>query len=225
MIFDPKFTYQRLERVTAEDGTRVYQTPDGQKLPSVTTILGQTGDKSALLEWRKRVGNVEANRVSKEASGLGTLLHTHLEHYIMNEPRPEGTNLVRQMASNMADVVIELGLSKVSKVYGMEAPLYYPSLWAGTTDLIAEHAGEMAIVDYKTSKAIKKVEWIEDYFAQISAYALAHNKLFETNIKKCVIFMVSRDLKFQEFVIEGTSFQKYCNVWLSRVEQYMSQAK
>ena len=213
------FDYQPIPRAESQ-GRRLYQTPDGAKVPSVTTILSSTGDKSQLIEWRKRVGDAEATRISTEASGLGTLMHTHLENFILGTPRPTGNNQVRQMAETMADVIIERGLSKINEVWGMEIALYYPELYAGTTDLIGIYNGRPAIIDYKTTSKPKKKEWIEDYFIQMSAYAAAHNKVYNTTIDQAVIFMVSRAGEYQEFVIEGSEFETYSTKWAKRVEDY-----
>lgn len=219
---NPRFTYQSLERIENQ-GPRLYETPDGDRVPSVTTILGATGDKTALLEWRRRVGEEEANRISRESTSLGTLVHKHVENYILGEPRPSGSNLIQTLARSMADKIIEGGLSRVTEVWGMEAPLYYPGLYAGTTDLVGEFEGAPAIMDHKTATKMKKREWVEDYFIQTCAYALAHNALYGTNIRKGVIFMVSRDCEYQTFVIEGADFDHYSHLWSQRVDAYYSQ--
>lgn len=216
---NPRYTYQKLDRIES-NGPRLYQTPDGARVPSVTTVLSQTGDKTALIEWRKRVGDQEANRISQESAGLGTLVHKHVENYILGEPRPAGNNLVHEMARSMADRIIERGLSRVTEVWGMEASLYYPGLYAGTTDLVGEYEGVPAIMDHKTAKKIKKREWIEDYFIQTCAYALAHNEVHGTNIKQGVIFMADREGGYKTFMIQGSEFDHYCELWSRRVNDY-----
>ena len=130
-----KFTYNPLERVNIK-GSRHYQTPDGQPLPSVTTVLDALKDKSALFEWRKRVGNEEADRIMRLATGIGTQVHLHLEKYILEEDRPNGSNLIHQMARELSEIVIDKGLSNIDEVWGTEVPLYYPGLYAGTTDCV-----------------------------------------------------------------------------------------
>lgn len=213
------FEYPTLKQVTLSSGKRYY-TYNDSKMASVTTILNATSDKTALLEWRKRVGEKKAQQETKEASGLGSLLHTHLENHIKGEERPGGSNVIRKMASDMADIIIANGLSKVTEVWGIEKSVYFPDLYAGTIDLVGCHDNEPAIMDYKTSKKIKKEEWIENYYLQGCAYALAHNQLFDTNIRKVVLFMVSRDNEFKEFVLEGEKFDQFCDEWCRRVEQY-----
>jgi genome maintenance exonuclease 1 len=218
MLFNPKYNYEKLKRVEA-NGSRLYETPAG-KVASVTTILDKTSDKTALLEWRKRVGDTEAARISKEASGLGTLMHTHLENYVLGHERPKGNNIVQEMARNMADTMITEAFCDIEEVWGIEASLYYPGLYAGTSDMIGVHKGTPAIIDHKTSNKPKRREWITDYFLQTCAYALAHNEVHGTDIRKCVINIVDRDANLQPFVIEGTEFDHYCEEWTKRVDQF-----
>jgi hypothetical protein len=218
MLFNPKFQYQPLKRVES-NGSRLYETPAG-KVASVTTILDGTKDKTFLLEWRKRVGDAEANRISKEAAGLGTLMHTHLENYVIGKPRPTGNNTVQVMATAMADTMIAEAFKNVDEVWGIEASLYYPGLYAGTSDMIGVWQGKPAIIDHKTTNKPKKKEWIEDYFLQCCAYALAHNEVHGTDIRTCAINIIDREAKLQSFVIEGNEFDHYCVEWTKRVDQF-----
>lgn len=216
------FEYHKLEQITYENGTRKYITPEGDHVPSVTTILSATGDKSGLRAWAEWVGEKEADKQRKEAASLGTLLHTHLESHIDGLERPKGSNLIRKMAKDMADVLIERGLSRVSEIWGIEKAQYFPELYAGTADLIGLFEGAPAIMDYKTSKKIKKEEYILDYKCQLAAYSLAHNEVYNTNIKTAAIFMIARDLSYKTFVIEGLAFQKACDAWLFRLDEWFS---
>lgn len=218
MLFNPKFQYQPLKRVES-NGSRLYETPAG-KVASVTTILDSTKDKTHLMEWRKRVGDAEANRISKEAAGLGTLMHTHLENYVIGKPRPTGNNTVQVMATAMADTMIREAFVNVDEVWGIEAALYYPGLYAGTSDMIGVWQGKPAIIDHKTTNKPKKKEWIEDYFLQCCAYALAHNEVHGTDIRTCAINIIDREAKLQSFVIEGNEFDHYCVEWTKRVDQF-----
>jgi len=221
---DNTFVDDYMQRVTnSNTGKRYYATKTGN-LSSVTTILDATADKSGLDAWRKRVGDVEAERIRKEATNLGSLMHTHLEHHIMNIERPKGSNLIRRMAKEMSDVIIECGLKNLDEVWGMEEGLYFPSLYAGTTDLIGVYREKPAILDYKSAKKLKSEDMIEDYFCQLSAYAVAHNETFGTNITSAVILMVDRSLKFKEFAISGNTFNKFADKWLFRVEEFMKQS-
>ena len=132
---------------------------------------------------------------------------------------------VGQEAHNMAKIVIERGLSNVTEVFGLEATLYYPGLYAGATDLIALHKGDLAICDFKQTNKPKKREWIEDYCIQLAAYTMAHNYVYKTNISKGVIMMCSKDNYYQEFIIQGLEMKKYMHQWLKRVDQYYEEKR
>lgn len=219
-----KYEYKSLSRVTAESGSRTYETPTGDKVPSVTTIIGHTADKKFLEQWRKRIGHNEAKYITNLSSGVGKIMHEHLECWIRDEERPGGSNLPRKVARKIADVIIDKGLSNVSEVWGMECPLFYPGLYAGTTDLVGLHEAIPAIIDFKNTRKPKKLEWVQDYFIQLVGYSEAHNKVHDTNIQKGVIMMVSREEpyvgEYQEFVIEGNEYNKYKDMWWQRVEDY-----
>ena len=218
-----KYEYPKLKRVTAKSGQRQYTGDDNNPVPSVTTILSATGDKTALINWRKRVGDAEATRISTEAAGLGTKVHNALEKYILlEEYEIKGNNHISVMAKSMVTEMISKGLAKVDAIYGVEVGLIAKGLYAGTSDAIGMYEGEEAIIDFKTSKKIKKREWIEDYFMQGCAYALAHNEMFGTKIKKVVILMVDRDGNFAEFTIRDDEFTEYCNKWSDRLTDYYS---
>ena len=216
-----KFTYPTLKRVTAKNGQRQYTGDDNQPVPSVTTVLSDTGDKTALINWRKRVGDAEANRVSQEAAGLGTKVHNALEKFVLVEDYEiKGNNVVSVMARDMLNVMIAKGLSQVDEIWGVEVALLAKGLYAGTSDAVGMFNGVESIIDFKTSRKIKKREWIEDYFMQGCAYALAHNEMFGTNIKQVAILMVDREANYADFVIEGDEFEEYCNKWAMRLADY-----
>lgn len=221
MKFNKLYNYTSLNRVTNQDGSRYYVSPDGLRLPSVTTILSATGDKTQLNEWKKRVGAVKAEQSRNEATALGTLMHEHLECYVLGKDRPRGNNLIRKMSRSMADVIIKNGLCSVDEIWGVEVPLYFPGLYAGTTDLVGVYNGKPAIMDFKTAKRMRKREQISDYFGQLCAYALSHDELFNTNIQQGVVFMVSRDLTFEAFVVEGQNFIDAKMDFLERLDLYM----
>ena len=218
-----RFNYEPLLR-NSEGGPRKYLTPDGEKLPSVTTILDATKSeesKQALQNWRKRVGVVKAQEITTEAAGRGTRMHKYLEDYIktgiINEP---GSNPYSKQSHLMAKSIIHHGLVNCSEYWGTEVSLYFPKIYAGTTDLVGVHNGSPAIMDHKQSNKLKKKEWISDYFVQLAAYANAHNEVHGTNIRKGVIFMCTADNIYQEFIIEGTEFDAWSNEWFKRLEQY-----
>jgi genome maintenance exonuclease 1 len=217
-----KYQYPELRRIQTKQG-RQYVGEDNNPVPSVTTILSDTGDKTALIEWRKRVGEAEATRISTESAGLGTKVHSALEKYILGEEWDTfGNNHISILARSMTEEMINVGFSKVNELYGVEVGLIAHGLYAGTSDAIGLHEGQEAIIDFKTAKKLKKREWIEDYFLQGCAYALAHNEMFESKIKKVAILMVDRDANFAEFVIQGDEFDHYCNKWANRLADYYS---
>ena len=193
------------------EGKRHYEINGDEKLPSVTTILSGTQDPEkaqSLKAWRDRVGEEAATRIVDEAAARGTAMHKILERYIGEEGYLDLTQ-VGKNAHNMAMRIIEQGLSNVTEYYGLESTLFYPGLYAGATDMIALHKGEMAIIDFKQTNKPKKREWIDDYCLQLAAYAMAHNYVHKTNITKGVIMMCSKDNYYQEFVIEGDKIDKY----------------
>jgi genome maintenance exonuclease 1 len=228
-LFD-RYHYRTLERITQPNGIRHYICPDsGRHLPSVTTVLGSTGEKQALIEWRQRVGDKKADQIKQEATGLGSLMHKHLENYIADKPRPGGNNYIRVLAERMADQIIQRGLVHVDEVWGSEVGLYYPGLFAGTADGLGtykrssdkEETRSIEIVfDFKTTRKMKKKEHIEDYFLQLAAYSLAANAVYGHNIRAGAVFMVDRDLLFQEFLVESEEFGLYQEKWLDRLDQY-----
>lgn len=216
-----KFTYANCVQVNDPvTKKRVYLTPDGESLPSVTTILSATKDQTHLIEWRKRIGEEKANQITKEASGVGTSMHNNLERFIAGLPRQPGNNAVHVQANSMADVIIEHGLSNVDEVWAMEQSLYFPGLYSGTTDLVCVYKGQPCIADYKQTNKPKKEEWVEDYKMQLVAYILAHNEVYGTDIKEGHVFMCSRDLQYQQFDLWPANFSEYQDKWLSKVEEY-----
>ena len=218
-----RYHYPVYERDTKESGERQYVTPTGN-LPSVTTILSATKDMTVLNAWRERIGDEEADKQVKNATDVGTLMHESVEDYILGRERRNGSNMIHKMARRMADNIINRGISNVNEIWGVEVPLYFPHAYAGTTDLVGVYNGAPAIMDHKNSKKIKKREWIEDYFMQGAAYALAHNELYQTNIQQVVIFMSSRDYDYKTFIIEGDEFNEYCDKWIEKLENYFQMA-
>jgi hypothetical protein len=218
-----RYDYQALSR-NNDNGQRFYVGPDGTKLVSVTTILDATKTeetKKALQDWRNRVGHKQAQAITTEAAGRGTRLHKWLENYIkMGDTGAPGSNPYSQQSHGMAKIIIEQGLAKCNEYYGTEVSLYFPEIYAGTTDLVGVHDGSDAIMDFKQSNKLKKREWIEDYFLQTVAYAQAHNEVWGTKINKGVIFMCTKDGEYQEFIIEGTEFDYYTDKWFRRLEEY-----
>jgi genome maintenance exonuclease 1 len=232
MIKSP-YDYTPLNRTTV-DGKRHYMTPDGSKVPSVTTILDRTKSeesKQALANWKKRVGEQQAQQITTEAANRGTRMHAYLEHYILQEDmKPLPPNPYAHPSWFMAAEVILHGLSHVTEFWGSEVPLYYSGLYAGTTDCIGVWKGRPAILDFKQSNKIKKREYITDYFLQLAAYAQAHNHTYGTNIRDGVILMAVQPKtledgtletpKYLEFEVSGDEFDHWTDEWTKRVELY-----
>lgn len=222
-LLKPKFTYSPLTR-DESTGKRLYATPDGFKVPSVTTILDKTKPEEsriALANWRKAVGEAKAQAITTEAANRGTRMHKFLEDYIKGIPLNESiTNPYAQQSQKMAKIVIAEGLKHVNEVWGSEVPLYFPELYAGTTDCVGVHQGDEAILDFKQTNKPKKREHIDDYFIQLTAYAMAHNEVHGTNIRKGVILMCSKDYEYQEFILEPKDFDYWTERWCQRVEEY-----
>lgn len=227
-MYKSKFNYVPLKRVNI-DGQRRYNTPDGKKLPSVTTILDRTKSEEsrrALQEWRNRVGHERAQQITTEAAGRGTTMHKYLEDYVRTGTLPNmPNNIFNHDSWNMADNIVKQGLVNCTEFWGIEVPLYFPDIYAGTTDCIGIHDNRESIIDFKQSNKPKKREWIDDYFLQLVAYADGHNELHNTNIKRGVIMMCvkpteNNKCQYQEFVIDGSEFEKYRDQWWDRVKQY-----
>ena len=215
-----KYRYPKTQREKIE-GKRHYVF-DKEKLPSVTTILDATQaaeKRESLAKWREKMGEENAARIVEESATRGTAMHKRLEKYVFGEGYLDETAVGKQ-AHNMAIQVIQNGLVNMSEFYGTECTLYYPGLYAGQTDLVGVHKGQDAIIDFKQTNKPKRKEWIDDYFMQLSAYAMAHNILFNTQITKGVVMMCSKDNYYQEFIVEGEEFKKHSHNFLRRVDEY-----
>ena len=212
-----KYTY--VDATRHEDhGTRLYDV-NGSRLPSVTTILGATKNQEFLKEWKAKVGEQEAERIKNLSSKRGTSMHKFLEHYILGTGYDDLTGL-GQEAKSMAEKGIEIGLAPVEEYYGSEVTLYYPGLYAGSTDLVCLHNGVETVVDFKQANRPKKKEWIEDYYLQIAAYAMAHAYVHNSKIQKGVIMVCTPDLYYQEFVVDGAELRQYKHKFLKRLDMY-----
>ena len=216
-----RFEYHALKQINDPvRKQRVYETPSGERLPSVTTILSKTKDMTHLIEWKKRVGEQEAQRIVTEASGVGTAMHNNLEKFVKGEQRMPGKNLVHVKANAMADKIIENALNHVDEIWGVETQLYFPGLYSGTTDLVGMYKGQPAVMDFKQTNKPKKKEWVDDYFLQLTAYILAHNEVYGTDIKQGHIFMCSRDEQYQQFDLWTHEYDMWTKEWCDRVEDY-----
>ena len=219
--WNKKFEYPKSQREIIK-GRRHYSVSD-QKLPSVTTILSKTQPKEkrdSLAQWRERVGNLEATRIMDQAAARGTAMHTLLEHYLLGEKHADLTD-IGQQATMMAEKVIDEGIKgHLDEVWGSEVTVWYPDLFAGATDVVGVYNGKESIVDFKQTNKPKKREWIDDYFLQLAAYAMAHNFTYKTEIIQGVVLMCSKDGYFQKFEVSEEEFKQYKHRWLARVSQY-----
>ena len=192
ITYNQKYDYGELARVT-KDKKRHYETPDGRQVPSVTTVLSATKDMTHLHAWRKRVGVEKAQQITTESANIGTVMHRSLEKHVKGEDRTPGSNLIQQKAHTMANIIIDNGLNNVSEVWGSEVSLYYPELYAGTTDLVG-------------------------IYLQLVAYAEAHNKQYDTQIKTGRIFICTQNNEYQTFDIDN--YDHWVGQWYGKLEQY-----
>jgi len=212
-----KYNYAELKRQDGE--SRLYLTPDGESLPSVTTILSKTKDKSFLKQWRAKVGEAAAEKIIQDAGKIGTALHLYIERLVNGEKYKDITKIGIQ-AEKMAKKIVEEAFKDITEVWGSEIHLYYPNKYAGTADMIGMYKGRPTVMDFKQTNRPKKREWIQDYLMQLAAYAQAHNKLFNTEIEQGVILMCSRDLTFQRFELTGEKFNRAGDSFMKRLEKY-----
>ena len=212
-----KYTYVSATRIE-EHGTRLYDV-NGSRLPSVTTILGAPKAQQFLKDWKAKVGEKRAEEIKNHSSRRGTSMHKFLESYVTGVGYDDLTEL-GQEAKPMAEKVIEIGLAPIEEYYGSEVTLYYPGLYAGSTDLVCNHNGLESIVDFKQSNRPKKKEWVEDYYLQIAAYAMAHDYVHGSKIRQGVIMMCTPDLYYQEFRITDHELRQYKHRFLKRLDMY-----
>ena len=217
-----KYSYPKSSRAKL-DGLRHY-TIDGsqKKLPSVTTVLGQTQPKEkqeSLERWRNRVGLREAQKITRYAAIRGTAMHKYLEDLIRGQRSLDLTPLGVE-ATKMAEIIVERGLNDCSEIYGIEATLYYPNLYAGSVDLVAKYKDKVSIIDFKQTNKPKQREWIGDYFLQMAAYGMAHDAVYGTTIEQGVIMMCSKDGYYQQFMIEGDEFRQAKHKFLGRLDEF-----
>ena len=146
-------------------------------------------------------------------------MHKFIECYVEGVGYDDLTGL-GQEAKAMAEKVIEVGLAPVEEYYGSEVTLYYPGLYAGSTDLVCLHNGKESIVDFKQANRPKREEWIEDYKMQIAAYAMAHDYVHKSSIEQGVIMVCTPDLYYQEFKVEGAELRSWKHKFLKRLDMY-----
>ena len=215
-----KYSYPNLERVEEND-MRFYKDSNNDLVPSVTTVLDATGDKSGITQWRRKVGPAQADAIVQESTLIGSAVHEAIENYLLGKSWSNFTDDRNGfLAKSISSKFISSCLNGIDEVWGLESGLILDGLYAGTADCIGVYKGLPAIIDFKTAKKLKRKDWIEDYFLQCSAYANAHNVMFETSISDLVILMVDRDLLFKEFHIKKDEFSLYTDKWKKRLIKF-----
>ena len=191
---------------TTTGGVRLYETPEGNKYPSITTVLS-VRSKTGLMEWRKRVGNDVANHIAKTAAARGTKVHHMCEDYL-NNMRYNFPDEFKEHRKNFLPYCLfsqlkEKVLCNINNIYAQEAGLYSDKYRvAGRVDCIAEYNGVPSIIDFKTSTKERKDEWNESYYIQVSAYAEMFVERTGIEISQVVILVVTEDGTVQEFIKE-----------------------
>ena len=203
------------------EGSRHYDVSN-EILPSVTTILQATQSdekKASLANWRQKVGENEAEKIKNTAAARGTLMHSFLEYYVRGDKLLDLSD-EGQVASGMGQVIIDQGFSELKEIWGSEVTLFYPGLYAGSTDLCGIYSGRESIIDFKQTNKPKRKEWIDDYFVQLGAYAMAHDVIYNTCVDQGVILMCSKDGFFQKFISNGEEFTRFKHKFLEKVGQF-----
>ena len=192
-------------KATTTDGVRLYETPEGNYYPSITTVLS-VRNKKGLHDWRKRVGDDVANYVARKAANRGTAVHHMCEDYLNND-FDEEKHKKKFLPYVLFNQLRESVLRKVNDIYSQEAGLYSDKYKvAGRVDCIAEYDGELSIIDFKTSSKERSDEWNESYYIQASAYAEMFEERTGIAINQVVILVVTEDGVVQEFVKNKTEY-------------------
>lgn len=196
------------------DGVRYYDTPDGQKLVSITSIISHY-NREIFTKWRKKVGVEEANKITKAATSRGTDMHTLVENYMLNKELP-----TVQPLSEFLFKQAKPDLDKIDNIHAIEQALYSKELGvAGTVDCIAEYDGELAVIDFKTSKKPKPEKWIEHYYVQCAAYACMLYEMTGIMVKKFVIIMSCENGEVE--VYEQYDKRKYINLLAKYISEFV----
>jgi len=195
---DPTIDLPRARQINTPSGRR-YQTPDGNVYPSITTLLGDQPEKKKMIaEWRARVGEAEANKISSQAARRGTALHAVMEKYVLgDEVTPQNTMPDQYARFKLVKPLID---EHLQLIYASESPMFSDILRiAGTADLICEWKGEPTVIDFKTARQIKKADMIQDYFIQATAYSIMFEEHTGILTRKFAIIMVSDEGEIEVF--------------------------
>ena len=195
---------------------------------SPSRVLDRTSDKSFLEKRRRKIGNEEADRIVQHSIAVGKSMHTYLERKIKNK---KGALLLAgdpniAMATKLAKLIIKQGLKdKLQEVWGVEAHLHFGNYYRGIADLIGVYEDEPCIIDFKQKRKpqLERYDSIKNYFTQMAAYGMAHNRMCKTKIRKGVVLIATHDHKFQTFTIKGDAWRKHCRDFLSRLRTCMKE--
>jgi len=224
--WNKKFVYPTSTRSLIDD--QRHYSINNEKLPSVTTILQATQSeekKASLAKWKQNIGENKAEFIKNEAAERGSIMHRVLESYLLGRNHADFSDLGQQ-AGVMANTILESGIrGHLEEIWGSEITVYYPELYAGATDLAGIYEGRESIIDFKQSNKLKRKEWIEDYFVQLAAYAMAHNQMHGTKIQSGTILMCTKDNQFQRFDIKDQEFQRFSWQWLKKIDEFYEKKK
>ena len=197
-----------------------YSWPE-DRLLSPTRVLDMTSDKSFLEAWKKRVGAKESDRIVKRSIAIGKNMHGYLEYSIKGE-KPILLDKYRKTAITLGNLILRKGLrNKLSEYWGLEARVHFGDYYRGIIDLVGIYEGEPCIVDFKQKRSFQKREWVSDYFTQMAAYGMAHNKMFGTKIKRGVVLIATHNRDFQKFEVKGNAWRSHCADFLKRLRECM----
>jgi len=224
--WNKKFVYPTSTRSLIDD--QRHYAINNEKLPSVTTILQATQSeekKASLAKWKQNIGENKAEFIKNEAAERGSIMHRVLESHLLGHRHADFSDLGQQ-AGVMANTILESGIrGHLEEIWGSEITVYYPELYAGATDLAGIYEGRESIIDFKQSNKLKRKEWIEDYFVQLAAYAMAHNQMHGTKIQSGTILMCTKDNQFQRFDIKDQEFQRFSWQWLKKIDEFYEKKK
>ena len=205
-----------LEAETIE-GTRFYRVPSGKMYPSITSVTSFYG-RQKFVEWRKKVGNEEADRITRLATTRGTKFHDLVEKYMLNENVDDYKPLP---TTKFLFLKAKPYLDRINNIHALEKSLYSDYLGlAGRVDCIAEYEGELAIIDFKTSKKIKPEKWIENYFVQEVAYACMYYEMTGIPVQKLITIMVAENGEC--FVYEKRNKDYYIKLLTKYIREFVS---
>ena len=208
----------KLSRKTV-DGVRYYQVEDGGEMLDLVSITSVTShrNRAKFAKWRKKVGDKEADRITKAATSRGTDMHTLTEYYLKNEDAPTDVLPISKMLFNIAKPFLD----SITNIHALESSMFSKELGiAGTVDCIAEYDGELAIIDFKTSKSPKPREWIDHYFVQCCAYACMWYELTGLTVKKFVIIMACEDGDCEVYIERDKT--KYIKELVQYIQEFIT---